>query len=92
MVVTREVSQLEMFALKSPMPRKRELMSVTRETHQSAMGPYFLIAARAFESSSLTAARAFESNSLTAVFRDLSAKVKVQAGGNEQSPETHPAP
>ena len=81
MVVTREVSQLEMSALKSPMPRKRELMSVTRETHQSAMGPYFLIAARAFES-----------NSLTAVFRDLSTKVKVQAGGNKQSPETHPAP
>ena len=39
MFVTPEVSQLEMSALNLLKPWKRELMSVTSETHQSAMGP-----------------------------------------------------
>ena len=45
-------------------------MSVTPETHQPAMAPYFA-----------RAAAAFESYSVTAVFREaLSVKVEVQAG------------
>ena len=50
-------------------------MSVTPETHQSAMAPYFAVAASAFES-----------YSVAAVFREaLSAKVlwSVQPGGGE---------
>ena len=46
-------------------------MSVTPETHQPAMAPYFAVAAAAFES-----------YSVTAVCREaLSAKEEVQAGG-----------
>ena len=45
MVVTLEVSQPEMSALKLAKSRKRELMSVMAETSQSAMGPYVSMAA-----------------------------------------------
>ena len=45
MLVTPEVSQLEMSALKSFKSSKRELMSVTAETSQSAMRPYVAMAA-----------------------------------------------
>ena len=46
-------------------------MSVTPETHQPAMAPYFAVAAAAFES-----------YSVAAVFKEaLSVKVEVQAGG-----------
>ena len=45
MLVTPEVSQSEMSALKSFKSSKRELMSVTAETSQSAMGPYVAVAA-----------------------------------------------
>ena len=72
MFVTREVSQPEMSALKLRLLSKRALMSVTPETHQPAMGPYFAVAAVAFET-----------YSVTAVFR-LALLVKVwpvQAGG-----------
>jgi len=55
MVVTLEVSQPEMSALKFAKPLKRESMSVMAETHQSAMGPYFAMAEAAFELNSLTA-------------------------------------
>eukprot|EP00964_Phaeocystis_antarctica_P069421 scaffold42180_cov51-Phaeocystis_antarctica.AAC.3 len=55
MVVTPEVSQLEMSALKLFKPRKSSLMSVMPETHQSAMGPYFAMAEAAFEMNSVTA-------------------------------------
>ena len=74
MSVTREVSQPEMSALKLPKLSKSRLMSVTPETHQPAMAPYFAVAAAAFEL-----------NSVAAVFRSaLSAKVcPVQAGGGE---------
>ena len=70
--MTREVSQPEMSALKLRMPWKSCLMSVTPETHQPAMGPYFAVAAAAFEL-----------YSVAAVLREaLSAKVvPVQAGG-----------
>jgi len=44
MVVTLEVSQLEMSALKFFKSRKRELMSVILETSQPAMGPYAAVA------------------------------------------------
>ena len=44
MVVTLEVSQLEMSALKFWKPRKSSLMSVMAETSQSAIGPYVAIA------------------------------------------------
>ena len=45
MVVTLEVSQLDISALKFlKLCAKRELMSVTAETSQSAMGPYVAIA------------------------------------------------
>ena len=72
MSVTLEVSQPEMSVLKLCMCKKRRLMSVTPETHQPAMAPYFAVAAAASES-----------YSVTAVFREaLSAKV-VQAGGGE---------
>ena len=69
MVVTLEVSQLDMSALKFFEFWKREPMSVMAETHQSAMGPYVAMAKAAFES-----------NSVTAVFREpLLVKVWVQA-------------
>ena len=69
MVVTPDVSQLEMSALKLCKFRKRELMSVMAETHQSAMEPYVAMAKAAFEL-----------NSVTAVFREaLLVKVWVQA-------------
>ena len=55
MLVTPEVSQLEMSALKSFKSLKRKLMSVTPETHQSAMAPYFAVAEAWFESYSVTA-------------------------------------
>ena len=57
MVVTQDVSQPEMSALKLPMPEKSPLMSVTPEphTHQSAIAPYFAVAAAAFEAYSPTA-------------------------------------
>ena len=45
MLVTLEVSQLDMSALKFRKPSKRLLMSVMAETHQSAMGPYVAMAA-----------------------------------------------
>ena len=45
MVVTPEVSQLEMSALKYIKPLKSKLMSVTAETTQLAMAPYFAMAA-----------------------------------------------
>ena len=51
--------QPEMSALKFVKKRKRKLMSVMAETHQSAMGPYFAMAEAAFEL-----------NSVTAVFRE----------------------
>jgi len=44
MSVTLEVSQLDMSALKLFKLAKRELMSVTAKTSQSAMGPYFTVA------------------------------------------------
>ena len=50
MVVTLEVSQLEMSALKSFKSVKSPLMSVTAETSQSAMGPYVAVAAVGFAS------------------------------------------
>ena len=65
MVVTLEVSQLEMSALKLFKSRKSWSMSVMAETHQSAMGPYVAVAA---VGSAL--------NASTAVFREaLSVKV-----------------
>ena len=53
MSVTRDVSQPEMSALKLAKglpkgPVKTQLMSVTPETHQLAMAPYFAMAAAAF--------------------------------------------
>ena len=54
-LVTREVSQLEMSSLNQFKLKKSLLMSVTRETHQSAIAPYFAVAAAAFESYSVAA-------------------------------------
>ena len=70
--MTREVSQPEMSALKLNKLLKRLLMSITPETHQPAMGPYFGVALAAYEL-----------YSVAAVLREaLSAKVvPVQAGG-----------
>ena len=45
MVVTPEVSQLEMSASIFFKPLKSPLMSVMAETSQSAMGPHFVVAA-----------------------------------------------
>ena len=45
MVVTLDVSQLEMSALKLFKPLKRKLMSVMAETSHSAIGPYVAMAA-----------------------------------------------
>ena len=55
MLVTPEVSQPEMSALKLCKSLNMSCMSVTSETHQPAMGPYFAVAAAAFESYSVTA-------------------------------------
>ena len=44
MFVTLEVFQFDMSALKFVKPSKRELMSVTSETSQSATGPYVAVA------------------------------------------------
>ena len=44
MLVTPEVVQLEMSALKSFKSLKRKVMSVMAETSQSAMGPHFAMA------------------------------------------------
>jgi hypothetical protein len=70
MVVTLEVSQLEMSALKFfKLLLNSQLMSLMAETHQSAMGPYVAMAEAAFES-----------NSVIAAFREaLLVKVWVQA-------------
>ena len=57
MSVTLEVSQLEMSALKFSNVLKSLYMSVIAETSQSAMGPYFLMAAVGSASYSWTAAR-----------------------------------
>ena len=54
--MTRDVSQPEMSALKLRKLKKSTLMSVTPETHQPAMAPYFAVAAAAFEWYSLAAA------------------------------------
>ena len=71
MVVTLEVSQPEMSALKFVQPRKSSCMSVMAETHQSAMGSYFAMAEAAFEL-----------NSVTAVFREaLVVKVSTMQAG-----------
>ena len=67
MSVTREVSQLEMSALKFRMLEKSRYMSVTAETSQSAMGPYVAVAA---VGSSLY--------SWTAVFRAASVEKKLE--------------
>ena len=68
--VTRDVSQPEISALKLRKFSKSRLMSVTPETHQPAMAPYFAVAEAGFEL-----------YSPTAVCREaLSVKV-VQAGG-----------
>ena len=75
MLVTPEVSQPEMSALKLCKSLNMSSMSVTRETHQPAMAPYFAVAAAAFES-----------YSVAAVLREvLSVKVllPVQPGGGE---------
>ena len=55
MSVTWEVYQPEMSALKLRMLMKSSLMSVTPETHQSAMAPYFAMAEAAFELNSVAA-------------------------------------
>ena len=44
MSVTLDVSQLDMSALKLPMPEKRLFMLVTAETPQLEMGPYVAVA------------------------------------------------
>ena len=56
MVVTLEVSQLEMSALKFFKFWKRELMSVMAETSQSAMEPYVAVAAVGLALNAWTAA------------------------------------
>jgi hypothetical protein len=55
MVVTLEVSQPEMSALKFFKPLKRELMSVMAETSQPAMGPHVAVAAVGLALNSWTA-------------------------------------
>ena len=55
MLVTLEVSQLDMSALKLSKPLKRSLMSVTAETSQSATGPYVAMAAVGLSLNSWTA-------------------------------------
>jgi hypothetical protein len=55
MVVTLEVSQLEMSALKFFKFWKRLLMSVMAETSQSAIGPYVAVAAAGLSSNAWTA-------------------------------------
>ena len=70
-VVTLEVSQLEISALKSAKSMKRPLMSVMAETSQSAMGQYAAVAAVGLAS-----------KPWTAVLREPTL-VKVWAGGGE---------
>ena len=73
-LVTREVSQLEMSSLNPPQIEKKSLlMSVTRETHQSAAGPYLATPAARFPLYNTTAV--FRSALLVNVLRP------VQAGG-----------
>ena len=55
MFVTLEVSQLEMSALKFFKFWKSSFMSVTADTHQSAMRPYFAMAAVGLASYARTA-------------------------------------
>jgi hypothetical protein len=55
MVVTLDVSQLEIFALKFLKPAKRALMSVMAETSQSAIMPYVAVAAVGLSSNARTA-------------------------------------
>ena len=57
MLVTRDVSQLEMSALKFCKRAKREVMSVMAETSQPAMGPYVAMASVELASYSWTAVR-----------------------------------
>ena len=57
MVVTLDVSQLEMSALKFRKLEKRDFMSVMAETSQSAMGPYVAMAAVGLVSYAWTAVR-----------------------------------
>ena len=52
MSVTREVSQLEVSALKFFKPRKSSFIEVIDETPQLAMGPYFAMAEVASASNS----------------------------------------
>ena len=55
MLVTPEVSQLEMSSLMLPSPWKSLLMSVMPETSKSAMGPYVPSAAPGLESHATSA-------------------------------------
>ena len=71
MLVTPEVSQLEMSALNFVVPEKSSLMSVIPETSQPAMGPY-----------SFSALPGFLLKALTAFCRD-SLLVKVKATNGE---------
>ena len=48
MLVTPDISQLDMSASKFVKPLKRYLMSVMAETFHSAMGPYVSVAAIGF--------------------------------------------
>ena len=48
MLVTPEVSQLEISALKFAIPEKSSFISVMPETSQPAMGPYFFSALDGF--------------------------------------------
>ena len=67
--MTLEVSHLDIFASKVFMLKKRALMSVMAETHQSAMAPYVAMAVASFAL-----------KSVTAVFREaFVVKVEVQA-------------
>ena len=81
MSVTREVSQLEMSALKLGMLTKRYCMLFTSETHQSAMEPYFAMAAAAFESNSVTAV--FREPLLVKVLRPVQADWLVGGGDGD---------
>ena len=69
MVVTTEVSQLEMSALKSFKYAKSSLMSVMTETSQSEMGPHVAVAAVGLAL-----------NDWTAVLKEALV-VKIQGGG-----------
>ena len=56
MLVTRDVFQLEMSALKLPNSKKSSYMSVIAETSQPAMGPYVAMASVELASYARTAA------------------------------------